>query len=98
MWRHTIYEIGSKIDCVAYTGMYNFMKEIPLYIFAVKNHCHLRFFIIDKSWRICDSGMKFAHKPGASVVISPLMYHYQGPPYFLMFGLPVVLFNVVKLN
>ena len=26
-------KIGSKIDCVVYTGMYNFKKEIPVYIF-----------------------------------------------------------------
>ena len=32
-------KIGSIIDCVVYTGMYNFMKEIPVYIFVVKNHC-----------------------------------------------------------
>ena len=48
-------------------GMYNFMKEIPVYIFAVKNHC-LQCFIIDTNWRVCDSVMQFVHKPGASVV------------------------------
>ena len=32
-------KIGSKIDCLVYTGMYNFIKEMPAYILAVKNHC-----------------------------------------------------------
>ena len=27
-------QIGSKIDCSVYTGMYNFMKEITVYIFS----------------------------------------------------------------
>ena len=32
---HLLYrKIGSKIDCVVYTGMYNFMKEIHVYIFC----------------------------------------------------------------
>ena len=26
-------KIGPKIDCVVYMGLYNFMKEIPEYIF-----------------------------------------------------------------
>ena len=26
-------QIGSKVDCVVYTGMYNFMNEIHVYIF-----------------------------------------------------------------
>ena len=30
-----IHKIGSKIDCVVYTGMYNFMKEIPVYIYCL---------------------------------------------------------------
>ena len=41
VWRYTVYtlvlchtflnlKIGSKIDCVLYTGMYSFMKEIPV--------------------------------------------------------------------
>ena len=54
-------KIGSKIDCVVYMGMYNFMKEIPVYI-------DLRCFIIDKSWRVCDSVMQLVHKLDASVV------------------------------
>ena len=48
---HFLYlKIGSKIDCVVYTGMYNFMKEIPVYIFAVKItvYIDLRCFITDK--------------------------------------------------
>ena len=31
---HFLYlKIGSKIDCVVYTGLYNFMKETSVYIF-----------------------------------------------------------------
>ena len=31
---HFLYlKIVSKNDCVVYTGLYNFMKEIPVYIF-----------------------------------------------------------------
>ena len=34
---HFLYlKIGSKIGCVVYTELYNFMKEIHVYIFAVK--------------------------------------------------------------
>ena len=33
---HFLYlTIGSKIDCVVYTGVYNFMKEIHVYIFSL---------------------------------------------------------------
>ena len=65
-----------------YMGMYNFIKEIPVYIDLI---C----FIIDKSWRVCDSVMQLVHKPGVSVVITPLMYHHQGR---------TILSNVVTLN
>ena len=63
-------KIGSKIDCIVYTGMYNFMKEIPVYILAVKItvYIDLRCFIIDKSWRVCDSVMQLVHTPSMSVI------------------------------
>ena len=64
-------KIGSKIDCVVYTGLYNFMKEIPVYIFRrekITVYIDLRCFIIDQSWRLCDSVMQLVHKPVASVV------------------------------
>ena len=49
---HFLYlKIGAKIYCVVYTRLYNFMKEIPVYI-------DLRCFIIDKSWRVCDPVMQ----------------------------------------
>ena len=35
-------KIGSKIDCVVYTVMYNFMKEIPVYMFR----CEKSLFIL----------------------------------------------------
>ena len=34
---HFLYlNIGSKIDCIVYVGLYNFMKEIPVHFCAVK--------------------------------------------------------------
>ena len=32
-------KIDPKIYCVVYTGLYYFMKEKPVYIFAVKINC-----------------------------------------------------------
>ena len=49
---HFLYlKIGPKIYCVVYTGLYNFMKEIPVYIFHCEKktvYIDLRCFIIDK--------------------------------------------------
>ena len=64
-------KIGFKIDCVVYMEMYNFMKEIPVYIFCREKSQYiidLPMFIIDKSWRVCDSVMQLVNKPCASVV------------------------------
>ena len=34
---HFLYQkIGSKLDCVVYAGLYNFMRQIPVCIFALK--------------------------------------------------------------
>ena len=45
---HFLYlKISSKIDCVVYTGMYNFMKVIHVYT-------SLQCFIIDMGWRVCE--------------------------------------------
>ena len=70
---HFLYlKIGSKIDCVVYMGMYNFMKEKPVYTFFVV-YIYLQCFIINKSWRVCESVMQLVHKPGASVLLSLLL-------------------------
>ena len=64
-------KISSKIDYIVYTGMYNFMKEIHIYIFSSERsllHIDLRCFIIDKSWHVCDSDMQLVHTPSVSVV------------------------------
>ena len=61
-------KIGSKIDCVIYTGMYNFMKVKPVSTFFVV-YIDLQCFIIHKSWCVCESVMQLVHKPGASVLL-----------------------------
>ena len=50
-------KIGSKIDCVVYTGLYYFMKEIPVYI-------DLQCYILDQSLCVCNPVMQLVHKPG----------------------------------
>ena len=55
---------------IVYTGMYNFMKEIPATFFAVKItvYIDLQCFIIDQSWRVCCLNYNTLD----------LMYHYKG--------------------
>ena len=63
-----------------YTGMYNFMKEIPVYIFCRENSLFTLIYDVLSLITVGVSVTQLVHKPCGSVItiITPLMYHNQG--------------------